>query len=161
MSSLLVFNRVYRPEIQSVMLVFSTQLCELLPLYNLLSGSPAPPLPKVNVQYNTDSVWLVGGLGRWVVLETIFCRSLILCLWPDSEPTKLLYHPKQNPRRGGGLRQMNTCRNYRSIFYIATFGIAFHQSNLSPRGPHGEGPRKYTPTTIYFNRLEAELLCLQ
>jgi hypothetical protein len=50
---------------------------------------------------------------------------------------------------------MNTCRNYRSIFYIATFGIAFYQSNLSPRGPHGEGPRKYTPTTIYFNRLEA------
>ncbi len=28
-----VFIRVYRLEIQSVMLVFSTQLCELLPLY--------------------------------------------------------------------------------------------------------------------------------
>ncbi len=27
-----VFGRVYRLEIQSVMLVFSTQLCELLPL---------------------------------------------------------------------------------------------------------------------------------
>jgi hypothetical protein len=27
-----VFNRVYRLEIQSVMLVFSTKLCELLPL---------------------------------------------------------------------------------------------------------------------------------
>jgi hypothetical protein len=22
----------------------------------------------------------------------------------------LLYHPKQKPRRGGGLRQINTCR---------------------------------------------------
>ncbi len=32
MSSLLVFNRIYRLEIQSVMLVFSTQLCKLLPL---------------------------------------------------------------------------------------------------------------------------------
>ncbi len=32
MSSLLVFNRVYRLEIQSVMLVFSTHHCELLPL---------------------------------------------------------------------------------------------------------------------------------
>jgi hypothetical protein len=31
------FNRVYSLEIQSVMLVFSTQLCELLS-YNLLSG---------------------------------------------------------------------------------------------------------------------------
>ncbi len=28
MSSLLVFNRVYRLEIQTAMLVFSTQLCE-------------------------------------------------------------------------------------------------------------------------------------
>jgi hypothetical protein len=26
----------------------------------------------------------------------------------DSEPTKLLYHPKQNPRRGVGLSQINT-----------------------------------------------------
>jgi hypothetical protein len=50
MSSLLVFNRVYRLEIQSVMLVFSTPCCELLPLY-LLSDLPHPsPLPKVNVQ---------------------------------------------------------------------------------------------------------------
>jgi hypothetical protein len=32
MSSLVVFNRVYRLEIQSVLLVFSTQLCKLLPL---------------------------------------------------------------------------------------------------------------------------------
>jgi len=27
-----------------------------------------------------------------------------------SEPTKLLHHPKQKPRRGGGLRPINTCR---------------------------------------------------
>ncbi len=33
-------------------------------------------------------------------------RSYTLCIWPDSEPTKLLYHPKQQPRR----RQKNTCR---------------------------------------------------
>ncbi len=32
MSSLLVFNRVYRLEVQSVMLVFSTLLCEQLSL---------------------------------------------------------------------------------------------------------------------------------
>jgi hypothetical protein len=46
MSPLLVCNRVYRLEIQSVMLVFSTQLFEILSLY-LLSISP-PPLPCVN-----------------------------------------------------------------------------------------------------------------
>ncbi len=40
-------------------------------------------------------------------MENIFCRSLTLCIGPDSEHTKLLDHPKQNPRRGGGLRQ--TC----------------------------------------------------
>jgi hypothetical protein len=38
-----VFIRVYRLEKQSVMLVFSTQPCEQLPLY-LLSNSPPPPL---------------------------------------------------------------------------------------------------------------------
>ncbi len=44
MSSLLVLNRVYRLEIQSVMLVFSIPLPSLWPL-------PPSPLPKVNVQY--------------------------------------------------------------------------------------------------------------
>jgi hypothetical protein len=44
MSSLLVFNRVYRLEIKSVMLVFSTQHCELLPLLpSLWFTSPTPP----------------------------------------------------------------------------------------------------------------------
>jgi hypothetical protein len=48
MSSLLVFKRVYRLEIQSVLLVFSTQLCELLPLYILSAWFTSPlPLPKV------------------------------------------------------------------------------------------------------------------
>jgi hypothetical protein len=44
-----VFIRVYRLAIQSDMLVFSTQFCELL---RLLSGSTlSPPLPCVKVQY--------------------------------------------------------------------------------------------------------------
>jgi hypothetical protein len=48
MSSLLMFNRVYRQEIQSFMLV-STRLYPS----NLLSCSPPPssPLPKVKVHY--------------------------------------------------------------------------------------------------------------
>jgi hypothetical protein len=51
MSSLLVFNRVYRLDTQSCW-YFSTQLCELLPP-NLPTGSGPPPLPhpKVKVQY--------------------------------------------------------------------------------------------------------------
>ncbi len=39
-----VLIRVYRLEIQSVMLVFSTQLCELFSLPNLLSGSNPFPV---------------------------------------------------------------------------------------------------------------------
>ncbi len=37
-------------------------------------------------------------------------RSFTLCIWPDSEPTKLLDHPIKKLRRGGGLKQINTCR---------------------------------------------------
>ncbi len=45
MSSLLVFNRVYRLEIQSVMLVFSARFVNNCPC-NLLSGYlPPPPFP--------------------------------------------------------------------------------------------------------------------
>jgi hypothetical protein len=49
MSSLLVFNRVYRLEIQSVIWVFSTGFVNYCPS-NLLSGylSRLPPLPFVN-----------------------------------------------------------------------------------------------------------------
>jgi hypothetical protein len=59
---LLVFNRGYRLEIQSVMLVVST------PLVNYIPSTFSP-------------VHL-----------------------PDSEPTRLLHHPKQKPRKEGGLR---------------------------------------------------------
>ncbi len=42
------------------MLVFSTQLCELLP--SNLSGSPPPPFPKSKYNMYIDpSVWLGGG----------------------------------------------------------------------------------------------------
>ncbi len=51
MSSLLVFNRVYRLEIQTVMLIFSTQLCELFPS-NLLSTV------KPNTTNNSNNFYL-------------------------------------------------------------------------------------------------------
>jgi hypothetical protein len=57
-----VFNRVYRLEIQSVMLWFSTPLVNCCPCTFSLT-SPAPPtLPKVNVQY-VQTVWRGGGCG--------------------------------------------------------------------------------------------------
>jgi hypothetical protein len=42
-----VFSKVYRLEVQSVILVFSTQLCELLPLSPSLwfKSPPPPPFP--------------------------------------------------------------------------------------------------------------------
>ncbi len=86
---------------------------------NLLSGStPHPPSLCQSILY-TDSVWLAGGGG---VVESCWRPyyagvRLTPCIWPNSEPTKLPYHPKK-PRREGGLRQINTCRKvlYRPIF---------------------------------------------
>ncbi len=59
---------------------------------NLLSGSP-PPLPV-----SKCSPCLGRGVGvlYCILLETIFCRSLTFCIWPDSEPTKLQTSPNKN-----------------------------------------------------------------
>jgi hypothetical protein len=60
MSSLLVSNRVYRMEMQFVMLVFLTPLIKLFPLY-LLSELPRTFLPS---QRQCVAVgWGVGGGG--------------------------------------------------------------------------------------------------
>jgi hypothetical protein len=65
MLSLVVFNRVYRLEIQSVMVVFSTQLCELLSLYSYLwlASSPLPCMNKCTVYTYT-----VCKGGKYVVI---------------------------------------------------------------------------------------------
>ncbi len=67
---------------------------------NLLSDSP-PPLPFLCQQYIQTVCSCEGVGGWWVLLETIFCRIQNL--------EKLLVHPKQKPRKGGGLIQINTC----------------------------------------------------
>jgi hypothetical protein len=68
-----------------------------------------PSLCQVQYVHCTDSVWLgVGVLSP--AGDIILYRRLTLCIWPDSESTKLLDHPKQNPRRGRGPRQIITCR---------------------------------------------------
>ncbi len=57
MSSLLVFNTVYRLEIQSVMLVFSAPLVNYRPS-NLLSGSPTPSPPPFPVRISAGNVFI-------------------------------------------------------------------------------------------------------
>jgi hypothetical protein len=62
MSSLLVFNKDYRLEIQSVMLVLSTQLCELLSLYLSLWFTSPRPLPPSQSKSTVYTDWEgVGG----------------------------------------------------------------------------------------------------
>ncbi len=63
-------------------------------------------------------------------MESIY-RSYTLCIWPDSKPTKFLYHSKQKPRRWGGLRWINTCCrvplqvNYKKRRYLGLESISY------------------------------------
>jgi hypothetical protein len=75
---------VYRLEIQSVMLVFSTQPCELLPLF-LLSGSTVPPPPfpinfvnKYTVYTFTVYMYKVGDMGFRASRQINICRKVPL-----------------------------------------------------------------------------------
>jgi hypothetical protein len=109
MSSLLVFNRVYRLEIQSVMLVFLTPLVKNCPS-NLLTGSP-PPLPPSLCEEVQVYVFVTGGGRR----EGIgMCGEHIQELYTVFEQIPNLQNcfttPNKKPRRGGGLRQINACR---------------------------------------------------
>ncbi len=68
MSSLLVFNRVYRLEILSVMLVFSTSFVNYCPS-NLLSGwLPLPPSPLPCVNKYTVYAYSVCKRGKYGVI---------------------------------------------------------------------------------------------
>jgi hypothetical protein len=86
------------------MFVFLTQLYELLPLWRSSLWFTFPPSPVSKYSIYRQCVAGMGrwGEGCWVLLETIFFRSLTLCIWPDWEPTKLLDHSKQKTRRGRG-----------------------------------------------------------
>jgi hypothetical protein len=70
MSSLLVFNRVFRLEIQSVMLVFLTGIVNNCPLTFSLVSSLSPPLPLPCVNKYTvytckgGEYGVIGGGGR-------------------------------------------------------------------------------------------------
>ncbi len=60
-----VFLRVYRLEIQSVMLVFSTQLCELLS-FSLFQLPPPLPFPVGRSQHTRIQCGREGGGGMWL-----------------------------------------------------------------------------------------------
>ncbi len=65
--------------------------------------------------------WGGGGRGS-VCVESIY-RGYTLCIWPDSEPTKLLYHLKQKSRRGGGHRPINTSRQVPLLVSFTQFSL--------------------------------------
>ncbi len=69
-----------------------------------ISGSPLPTFTVSKYSTYRQCV----SVRMWGVLSPV--GDHILEDWPASKPTKLLDHPKQKPRRGGGLRQINTCR---------------------------------------------------
>jgi hypothetical protein len=73
-----VFIRVYRRDTVSHVGIFSTQVCELLPL-SPFSRIQSPPLDPRLSNFLSGSLWMGGGGGLW------------------------------GPRRGGDLRQINTC----------------------------------------------------
>jgi hypothetical protein len=131
-----VFIRVYRLEIDNFLGTFNrvgifNPACDLYS--SLLSGSTLPPsLPSLHV--NKYSIQCVRGVVQGSVGDHN-CRSFALCIWQNSEPTILLDQPKQKSRRGGGFRQINTCRKVPSQvnFFTVTFCIAY-ESYLSTGG---------------------------
>ncbi len=72
-----VFIRVYRLEIQSVMLVFLTHICELLPS-NLLSDSTLPPFPVWICILFTRTQCVRGGMEFWALDIYLTCRKVPL-----------------------------------------------------------------------------------
>ncbi len=73
-----VFLRVYRLEIQSVILVFSTQFCELLSFQpSLWFSSPPPPFP-VWISILNTRIQCVGGYGVPGLRQINTCRKVPL-----------------------------------------------------------------------------------
>jgi hypothetical protein len=102
-----VFPRVYRLEIKSVMLVFSTQLYDLLPLSSSL-WLPLPPFPVS--KYSIIRQCVAGRVWVFSCVEDHILQKFNTLYLTRFKTSKLLDHPKQKPRRVGGLRQINTCR---------------------------------------------------
>jgi hypothetical protein len=68
-----MFLRVYRLEIQSVMLAFSSKLCELLPLSpSLWFTSPPPPCVKLQKVCDWEGLGVSSPLGDHMLYLTRF-----------------------------------------------------------------------------------------
>ncbi len=92
---------------------FRPSFVNYCPLTFSLVHLPHPsPLPKDIIYRQCGRE---GVRGVRVVLRP-YSAAVKHCFLPDSETTKLLYHPKQKPGMGGGLRQENTCR--KSIYRL-------------------------------------------
>jgi hypothetical protein len=76
-----------------------------------LPPSPLPCMNKYRGMYEFIQCVTAGGEG-WDQVVWRASTGVIHCVMylTRFEPTKLLYHPKQKTRRGGGLRRINTCR---------------------------------------------------
>jgi hypothetical protein len=91
-------------------LVFSIQLCELLPLLTF-SGSPPPPPPHPKLKYSINRQCVAGrGWGEMLscVGDDILQEFNTLFL-TRFRTYKIARPPQKIPRRGGGFRQINTC----------------------------------------------------
>ncbi len=131
MSSLLVFNRDYRLEIQSVILVFSTPSCELEPLLTF-SLIPLPPFPCVSKCCSRIHRSVTGGGGGWIQLRHRVVVPARQATWLAGRYENPMPELTLSPSHGyinsvtsvcihavcyremgegiGGLRQVNTCR---------------------------------------------------
>jgi len=98
-------------EIQSVMSVFWTPLVNQRPS-NLLTGSTSP-LPCVNKYRGMYCIYTVCNKGGDRVVCGEHIQELFTVYLTRFRTYKITCRPKQNPRRAGGLRQINTCRKVR------------------------------------------------
>ncbi len=99
-------------------------------LCNLLSGSTfptRPPLPKVKVQYmQTVCGWEGGGgVVGWFWRPYIFRRSLTRSVSNQIQNLQHCFSTQNKTlRRGGGLRQINTCRKVTLKVDLALLSIS-------------------------------------
>ncbi len=116
------FNRVYWLEIQSCW-YFRPLLWTSTPLTFSLVHLPPPPLPVwISTGKCIHAVYNGEGRGSGCV-EGIYSTGVICTLYTvyltRFRTYKFALPPQTEPRRGGGLRQINTCRQVpvcRSIF---------------------------------------------
>ena len=104
------------------------------PLTFSLVDTP-PPLPVwITTGVCIYTVCNGGGVGSGCV-ESIY-RSYTQCIWPDFEPTKLLYHPKQKPRINNRRQvplQVNVSESrHLGLETIVIWSMPGHQESIFP-----------------------------